>query len=139
MPEAVKSLLNKKELVFIGGPCVIESEDLVFEIATHLRDVTKELGLPFIFKASFDKANRTSMDSFRGPGLDKGLEILSNVKSKLGLELVTDFHLPQQAAEVASVVDLPLRFCVYLFKFLLISKESFPACSFILHLAYSLF
>ena len=90
----------------IAGPCVIENESLLLEIATHLKGVCERLKLPLIFKASFDKANRTSLDSYRGVGLEKGLEIMASVKSQTGLPLTTDIHLPDQAAKVAKVVDL---------------------------------
>jgi 2-dehydro-3-deoxyphosphooctonate aldolase (KDO 8-P synthase) len=90
-------------LAFILGPCVMESEDFVFNIAKRLKD---EVPYPFIFKASFDKANRSSIHSFRGPGLEKGLEILNNIKAKLNLPVTTDIHTPNQARPAAEVVDL---------------------------------
>lgn len=93
-------------LLIIAGPCVIDEEALMLEIAGELKRVAQRLNLPLIFKASFDKANRTSLDSYRGVGLEKGLEILAKVKSTTGLPLTTDIHLPQQAASVAEVVDL---------------------------------
>ena len=93
-------------LVFIAGPCVIESERLCLSIAAHLKAASKRLKLPVIFKASFDKANRSSASSFRGPGLKEGLCILKKVKDKTGLPLLTDIHEPGQAAEAAEVVDI---------------------------------
>lgn len=93
-------------LAVIAGPCVIESEDVCLEIGARAKEITEKLGLPYIFKASFDKANRTSIDSFRGPGLDKGLEILAAVKSKLGVPVLTDIHESYQAAPAAQVVDI---------------------------------
>jgi len=93
-------------LVVIAGPCVIESRDLVFEIAEKLKSVTDSLNLPLIFKASFDKANRTSLNSYRGVGLEKGMEILAEVRSELGLIVTTDIHLPEQASPVGEVCDL---------------------------------
>lgn len=90
-------------LLFIAGPCVIESEALVLEVAMRLAEISSEKGLSLIFKASFDKANRTSVDSFRGPGLEKGLEILSKVVEQTGLEVTTDVHTPEQAEPVARV------------------------------------
>ncbi|MGB1930056.1 MAG: 3-deoxy-8-phosphooctulonate synthase [Mariniblastus sp.] len=93
-------------LVVIAGPCVIESRDLVFEIAEKLKSVTESLNLPLIFKASFDKANRTSLNSYRGVGLEKGMEILAEVRSELGLIVTTDIHLPEQASPVGEVCDL---------------------------------
>jgi 2-dehydro-3-deoxyphosphooctonate aldolase (KDO 8-P synthase) len=93
-------------LLVIAGPCVLESEELALEIAEHLRSVADGLPISPVFKASFDKANRTSLDSYRGPGLDKGLEILARVKRASGLPVTTDIHEPQQAAPVAEVCDL---------------------------------
>ncbi len=90
----------------IAGPCVIESEQLQMDTAGELRDITGTLGIPFIFKSSFDKANRSSGNSFRGPGLDKGLEILAKVKRELGVPVLTDVHSEDQIALVAAVVDV---------------------------------
>jgi 2-dehydro-3-deoxyphosphooctonate aldolase (KDO 8-P synthase) len=90
----------------IAGPCVIESEALVQEVAGALRDMTHRLGIPFIFKASFDKANRSSRSSFRGPGIDAGLKILSRVRALLGVPVLTDVHEDTPLAEVAAVVDV---------------------------------
>jgi len=93
-------------LLVIAGPCVIEDEALTLSIAGRLKQVAAELAVPLVFKASFDKANRTSMDSFRGPGLERGLEILRRVKEATGLPITTDIHQPQQAAPAAQVCDL---------------------------------
>ncbi len=90
----------------IAGPCVIESEDNVFEIAETMKGICEELGIFYIFKASFDKANRTSASSYRGPGIEKGLQILGDVKSRLGLPVLTDVHEDTPMDEVASVVDV---------------------------------
>lgn len=90
----------------ISGPCVVESEKLTMEIATTLKELTDELGIPYIFKASFDKANRSSHDSFRGPGMEEGLRILEKVKTDLGLPIITDIHEDTPLDEVASVVDV---------------------------------
>jgi len=90
----------------IAGPCVIESEALVIEVAGRLRDITETLGIPFIFKASFDKANRSSRSSFRGPGLEKGLLALSRVRKQIGVPVLTDVHEDTPLAEVADVVDV---------------------------------
>jgi 2-dehydro-3-deoxyphosphooctonate aldolase (KDO 8-P synthase) len=90
----------------IAGPCVIESEQLQMDTAGTLRDITRELGIPFIFKSSFDKANRTSGTSFRGPGLEKGLEILAKVRSELQVPVLTDVHDESQIIQVAGVVDV---------------------------------
>ncbi|MBN1588035.1 MAG: 3-deoxy-8-phosphooctulonate synthase [Pirellulales bacterium] len=93
-------------LTVIAGPCVLESEDLVLRIAEQLKTLADSLPINVIFKASFDKANRTSVESFRGPGLDKGLAMLRRVKESTGLPVVTDIHEPAQAAPVAEVCDL---------------------------------
>ena len=90
----------------IAGPCVIESEQLQMDTAGTLKEITASLGIPFIFKSSFDKANRSSGASFRGPGLDKGMEILAKVKRELRLPVLTDIHDESQIAQVASVVDV---------------------------------
>lgn len=90
----------------IAGPCVVESEQLQMDTAGKLKEITSSLGIPFIFKSSFDKANRSSGTSFRGPGRDKGLEILAKVKRELGLPVLTDVHTEQDIAEAAKVVDV---------------------------------
>lgn len=103
-----------KGLVVIAGPCVIESENLCMEVGKRAKEITSRLGIPYVFKASFDKANRTSVESFRGPGIDKGLEILAAVKSKLGLPVLTDIHEPWQAklaAEVVDILQIPAFLC----------------------------
>lgn len=91
---------------FIAGPCVIESMECLEEVAQELVQIRQKLGVEIIFKASFDKANRTSITSFRGPGLEKGLTMLSAIKEKYGLRLLTDIHEAWQAAPVAEVVDV---------------------------------
>ncbi|WP_368641353.1 3-deoxy-8-phosphooctulonate synthase [Castellaniella ginsengisoli] len=93
-------------LFLIAGPCVIESRELAFETAGVLQEMTRALGIPFIYKSSFDKANRSSGASFRGPGLDEGLKILDDVRSQLGVPVLTDVHEAGQAREVAAVVDV---------------------------------
>ncbi len=93
-------------LTIIAGPCVIESRDLTLSIAEQLKAICERLGLPLVFKASFDKANRTSAGSFRGVGIEDGLEVLRSVSDATGLPTVTDVHLPDQAAAVAEVCDL---------------------------------
>ena len=90
----------------MAGPCVIESEQLVMDTAGSIAEITKSLGMPYIFKSSFDKANRTSITSFRGPGIEKGLAILSNVRKQLGVPLLTDVHTEEQATEAGKVVDV---------------------------------
>jgi len=90
----------------IAGPCVIESEENVMLVAKKIKEITDKLDIPFVFKSSFDKANRTSINSFRGPGLEEGLRILNKVKTELNLNVTTDIHEPYQAEEVAKVVDI---------------------------------
>jgi 2-dehydro-3-deoxyphosphooctonate aldolase (KDO 8-P synthase) len=90
----------------IAGPCVVESEGLVLDTAGKMQEITRELGIPYIFKASYDKANRSSKTSFRGPGIEEGLRILSEVKRQLGLPVLTDVHEDTPFAEVAAVVDV---------------------------------
>ena len=93
-------------LFLIAGPCVVESEGLVIDTAGRLRDITRRLGMHFIFKSSFDKANRSSGASFRGPGLDEGLRVLAEVRRQLQLPVLTDVHEDTPLAEVAEVVDV---------------------------------
>ena len=93
-------------LFLIAGPCVIESEQLQLDVAGQLKEITSSLGINFIFKSSFDKANRTSLDSFRGPGMEEGLRVLSEVKRQLGVPVLTDVHEYTPMDEVASVVDV---------------------------------
>jgi 2-dehydro-3-deoxyphosphooctonate aldolase (KDO 8-P synthase) len=95
-----------RPFVFIGGPCVIESRDHVLRHATALRQITTRVGVPFVFKASFDKANRTSLSAYRGPGMDEGLKILAAVRSEIGIPVLTDVHERQQIAPVAEIVDV---------------------------------
>jgi 2-dehydro-3-deoxyphosphooctonate aldolase (KDO 8-P synthase) len=93
-------------LALIAGPCVIESRELCLHVATTIRDLARRLGFAYVFKASFDKANRTSIHSFRGPGLDVGLEVLAEVRARVGVPVLTDIHEPWQAARAAEVVDM---------------------------------
>ena len=98
----------------IAGPCAIESEEMVLEIAAHMKKITEELGIPYTFKASFDKANRTSIHAYRGPGIDEGIRILQRVKSELDLPICTDIHEPWQAekaAQVADIIQIPAFLC----------------------------
>ena len=100
--------------VFIAGPCVIESAELLDCVAAELVQINKSLGVDIVFKASFDKANRTSLSAFRGPGLDKGLQMLADVKSKYDLSITTDIHESWQAApvsEVADILQIPAFLC----------------------------
>lgn len=92
-------------LFVLAGPCVIESEDIVFATAGRLKDICSELGLPLIFKSSYDKANRTSVSSFRGPGLEKGLRILSEVRSSLNIPVISDVHSVEEIEEASKVLD----------------------------------
>ena len=99
---------------FIAGPCVIESAELLDTVASKLVEINKKLGTDIIFKASFDKANRTSLRSFRGPGIDKGLQMLGDVKSKYGLRILTDIHEAWQAepaGQVCDVLQIPAFLC----------------------------
>ena len=98
----------------IAGPCVLESLDLGLTVALELKAIAHDLGLPLIFKSSYDKANRTAGTSFRGPGLDLGLDWLAQIKSRSGLPVITDIHEPRQAslvAEVADVLQIPAFLC----------------------------
>ena len=97
---------NDRPFVLIGGMNVIEGEDVVMEVAARFVEVTQDLGIPYIFKASFDKANRSSTRSFRGPGLNEGLRILAEVRSRFGVQVLTDVHEPHQAGPVAEVADI---------------------------------
>ena len=117
MPAPVRSLvaevpvteavvLGGERLVLIAGPCVIESEEHALGLARSLATIARDAGVPYIFKASFDKANRTSLGSFRGPGIDAGLEVLRRVKAEVGVPVLTDIHEPDQAARAAEVADV---------------------------------
>ena len=97
---------NDQPFVLLGGLNVLESRDLALSVAEHFKQVTAELGIPYIFKASFDKANRSSMNSFRGPGLEEGLKWLSDVKAQFEIPIVTDVHVPEQVEAVAEVADI---------------------------------
>jgi len=97
---------NDQPFVLIGGMNVIESEHLAIEVAGHFVEVTRDLGIPYVFKASFDKANRSSIHSFRGPGLERGLATLAEVKRRFGVPVLTDVHEPHQAAPAAQVADI---------------------------------
>ena len=90
----------------IAGPCVVESLELQLEVAGRLEEITSALGIPFIFKSSYDKANRSSGTSFRGPGMERGLQILAEVRRQLGVPVLTDVHTEAEVPEVAAVVDV---------------------------------
>jgi 2-dehydro-3-deoxyphosphooctonate aldolase (KDO 8-P synthase) len=101
-------------LFLISGPCVIESRDVLMEIAEALAEWSRSEAVPLVFKASYDKANRTSLGGFRGPGLEEGLRLLQEVKSEFGFPILTDIHLPEQAApvsEVADILQIPAFLC----------------------------
>ena len=99
-------IANDNPFVMFGGMNVLESRELAFEVAESYVAVCQKLGIPYVFKASFDKANRSSVHSFRGPGLDKGLQILADIKSRFGVPIITDVHEPSQAEPVAQVCDI---------------------------------
>ena len=104
----------KNNLTLIAGPCAIESQECLNEVAKKLKQVTNALNIDYFFKASFDKANRTSIHSYRGPGIDKGLEMLQTVKDTYDLKIATDIHEPWQAApaaEVADIIQIPAFLC----------------------------
>ncbi|MEQ5837623.1 3-deoxy-8-phosphooctulonate synthase [Marinobacter sp. R17] len=104
------SIANDRPFVLFGGMNVLESRDLAMEVAEAYVDVTRRLGIPYVFKASFDKANRSSIHSFRGPGLDAGMEILKDIKDRFGVPIISDVHEPwqaQPAAEVCDIIQLP--------------------------------
>ncbi|MEX1197001.1 MAG: 3-deoxy-8-phosphooctulonate synthase [Pseudohongiellaceae bacterium] len=100
------SFSNRSPLVLIGGMNVLESDELAHEVAGHFVEVTRRLGIPYVFKASFDKANRSSIHSFRGPGLERGLQTLSDIRQRYGVPVLTDVHEPRQAAPAAAVADI---------------------------------
>src|SRR5208283_3120477 len=105
---------GKKPLVLIAGPCVIETSYGTLKIADAIKKITSRLGVPFVFKASFDKANRTSINSFRGPGLYEGLKVLSQVKSRLGVPVLSDVHDVHQvpmAGEILDIIQIPAFLC----------------------------
>ncbi|GAB5379841.1 MAG: 3-deoxy-8-phosphooctulonate synthase [Aliiglaciecola sp.] len=97
---------NDQPFVLFGGMNVLESRDLAMTIAEHYKEVTSRLGIPYVFKASFDKANRSSMHSYRGPGMEEGLKIFEEIKKTFDVPLITDVHEPHQAAPVAEIVDV---------------------------------
>lgn len=102
------------KLTVLAGPCAIESMDILDETAKALKEITTKLGINFVFKSSFDKANRSSLTSYRGPGMEKGLEMLAQIKSKYDIPIVTDIHTPDQAepvAEVADILQIPAFLC----------------------------
>ena len=106
--------IGKDKLTILAGPCAIESEDIVFQTAKSLKDICQRLDINYVFKASYDKANRSSIKSFRGLGIEKGIEILKEVKNNFDLPVVTDIHNPDEAeiaAEVADIIQIPAFLC----------------------------
>lgn len=95
-----------QQLLFIGGPCVLESEEIARQVAGTMQEICARLNLSYVFKASFDKANRTSLDSYRGPGMEEGLNILGKIREEFGIPVVSDIHSPNQATAAAEVLDL---------------------------------
>ncbi len=114
-----------KPLFLIAGPCVIESEELALETAGYLKEMCSQLNIPFIYKSSFDKANRSSISSYRGPGFEKGLSILEKVKSQIGVPVLTDVHEDTPLFEVSSVVDV-LQTPAFLCSKPILSKKLLP-------------
>ncbi|MFA6118462.1 MAG: 3-deoxy-8-phosphooctulonate synthase [Parachlamydiales bacterium] len=107
-------LISEEKLTFICGPCVMESEEHTLYTANALKEIFKEFDFNFIYKASFDKANRSSINSFRGPGIEKGLNILKKVKNKLDIPITTDIHLPEHAAmtkDILDIIQIPAFLC----------------------------
>jgi 2-dehydro-3-deoxyphosphooctonate aldolase (KDO 8-P synthase) len=116
-------------LLIIAGPCVLEGDDVTIPTARALKEICAELELPFVFKSSFDKGNRTSIDSFRGPGMEQGLRTLYDIKQSLGIPVITDIHTPQQAAPVAEVLDamqIPAFLCRQTDLIVAASKSNIP-------------
>jgi 2-dehydro-3-deoxyphosphooctonate aldolase (KDO 8-P synthase) len=112
--ELWKSLTDTRRLIVIAGPCVIESEELCRTVAAHMKDLSAKLGFSYVFKASYDKANRTSGAAFRGPGIEAGLNVLAKIRSNLDLPVLTDVHTEpevEQAADVADVLQIPAFLC----------------------------
>ncbi|MBQ3818884.1 3-deoxy-8-phosphooctulonate synthase, partial [bacterium] len=106
--------IGSNTLTILAGPCVAESQAILDETASGLKEITERLGINFVFKSSFDKANRSSINSYRGPGIVKGLEMLQTIKDKYDLPIVTDIHTPDQAqitAEVADIIQIPAFLC----------------------------
>ncbi len=106
--------IGKDKLTILAGPCVAESDAILDETASGLKEITKKLDINFVFKSSFDKANRSSIDSYRGPGIEKGLEMLKTIKNKYNVPIVTDIHTPDQAdptSKVADIIQIPAFLC----------------------------
>lgn len=115
MFEKTKKIINSKKLFLIAGPCVIEKEQIMLETAERLKTITEKLGVPLIYKASFMKDNRSSVDYYSGPGIEKGLEILLKIKTQFNLPVLSDIHFPGQvdlAAEVLDIIQIPAYLCM---------------------------
>lgn len=107
-------IIGADKLTILAGPCAIESKEILFETAQYLKELTEELNINFVFKSSYDKANRSSITSYRGLGMEKGLELLAEVKKEFNLPIVTDIHNPEEAAiaaEVADIIQIPAFLC----------------------------
>jgi 2-dehydro-3-deoxyphosphooctonate aldolase (KDO 8-P synthase) len=120
---------NGNPLVLIAGPCVIENEEVTLETARRLKEICADLNIPFIFKSSFDKANRTSLSSFRGPGIEKGLKILEDIRKKLSVPIMSDIHSVDQvkpASEILDLLQIPAFLCRQTDLILLSSKAGKP-------------
>ncbi|MGD8483182.1 MAG: 3-deoxy-8-phosphooctulonate synthase, partial [Gammaproteobacteria bacterium] len=118
-----------KPFFLIAGPCVIESRELAFETAGQLKELTGKLGIPFVYKSSFDKANRSSIESYRGPGTEEGLAILADVRKEVGVPVLTDVHEDTAFDEVASVVDVlqtPAFLCRQTNFILKVARQNLP-------------
>ena len=103
---SLEKTLNSKKLFLIAGPCVIENEKITFEIANEIKQITSELNIPFIFKASYKKANRSKIDSFTGPGIEEGLKILQNIKTQLSIPITSDVHSIEYIKKLSSILDI---------------------------------
>ncbi len=114
MKDIISRIFEKRELFLIAGPCVIESSEHTYRVAEKLKDICSDNQLPFVFKSSYDKANRTSIESYRGPGLERGLQILGEIKKDLGVTVTTDVHSVydiEKAAEVVDILQIPAFLC----------------------------
>jgi len=104
--ESIKHIIQSKDLFLIAGPCVIENADLTFEIASKLKEVTSQLNMPFVFKASYKKENRTKLNSFTGPGINEGIQILKHIRDELNIPITTDVHNTKDIQQIANIIDI---------------------------------
>ena len=112
--------IGKDKLTVLAGPCAIESKEICAKVCEKLKEITEKIGINYVFKASFDKANRSSIDSYRGLGIEEGLEILSEIKKEYNVPIVTDIHEPYQAeitATVADIIQIPAFVCIKTLEF----------------------